>query len=182
MIVGRSVAPLVGKEEAMSKPMVTTRFIRNVLAALSLLALVGLPELGGAVAQPGPLDFSGEINGAPVRIVVPAAWNGTLLVFQRAYTDKADHPGEIEDRTPFISSSRVLRDALLARGYALAGSARTGWSVEEGLQDNVALVSYFRENLAMPENTILWGQCLGGLMVQETAERDGGAFDGYLAL
>ncbi|MGH9867959.1 MAG: hypothetical protein ACREAA_07340 [Candidatus Polarisedimenticolia bacterium] len=158
------------------------RFRRNVVAALLVLAFVGLTEVRGAVTQPGPVDHSGEINGAPFRVVVPAAWNGTLLVFQRRYTDKADHPGEIEDRTPNISSSGALRDALLAGGYALAGTARSGWSVEEGLQDNVALVSYFRENLAKPVNTILWGDCLGGLIVQETAERDGGAFDGYLAL
>ncbi len=35
-----------------------------------------------AYAQPkgGAIDMSGEINGAPYRVVVPANWNGTLLV------------------------------------------------------------------------------------------------------
>jgi hypothetical protein len=160
----------------------TRRLRRTVLAAATVLALAALPELRGAPPQPGPLDIRGDINGAPFRMVVPAAWNGTLLVFQHAYLDKADHPGEIENRNPQISSTVALRNALLARGYALAGNVRSGWSVEEGLDDVVALQSYFEENVAQPANSILWGECTGGVVVEETAERSGGAFDGYLAL
>jgi len=42
--------------------------------------------------------------------------------------------------------------------YALSGSGpqRHGWSVEEGLDDVVALARYFRENVANPTITILW--------------------------
>ena len=158
-----------------------TRCVPAVVASIAVLAL-GLPASSGAVAQPGPIDVSTELNGAPVRIVVPAVWNGRLLVFQRQYTDKADRPGEIENRTPFLSSSVALRNALLANGYALAGSARSGWSVEEGLSDNVALVSYFRQNIAQPEFVIGWGECLGGATTLESAERNGGSFDGFLAI
>jgi pimeloyl-ACP methyl ester carboxylesterase len=149
-------------------------------------ALVGVATMGSVFAQPGPLDVSGEINGAPYRIVIPAAWNGTLLVFQRGYTDLADHPGEVDNRNPTITpnGSAAVRDALLNRGYALAGSARktNGASVEDGLDDVVALVSYFRENIGRPTRTILWGVSMGGLITLETAERNGGAFDGFLAL
>src|SRR5262245_24060747 len=107
---------------------------RNVLVAIAALVLVGIGRARGEVAQPGPLDVSGEINGAPYRIVVPASWNGTLLVFQRGYTFKAD-PGEIENRNPTITPNAAVRDALLAQGYALSGSARkvNGWDVEDGL-------------------------------------------------
>jgi hypothetical protein len=115
--------------------------------------------------------------------VVPAEWNGTLVEFVRGYTDKADHPGEIDNRNPTIAPSAAVRDLLLANGYALAGSARkdNGWSVEEGLDDVVALVSYFRENLANPTSAILWGTSLGTVITLDTAERNGGSFDGYLA-
>ena len=166
----------------MRYPIAFARFRRYVVAATAALALAGLPEHRGADTQPGPLDFRGEINGAPFRIVVPAVWNGALLLFQRTYFDKADHPGETESRTPFLSSSVALRDALLARGYALAGVARSGWMVEEGIADSVAIVSYFRENVARPDRTILYGECVGAHVVREVAERDGGAFDGYLAM
>jgi hypothetical protein len=159
------------------------RFTRNMIVATALLALAGIAPVRTEIAQPGPLDFSGEINGAPFRIVVPAVWNGTLIEFVRGYVDKADHPGEIDNRNPTIAPSAAVRDALLAKGYALAGSARkdTGWSVEEGLDDVVSLASYFRENVAKPASTILWGGSGGTVITLETAERNGGAFDGYLA-
>jgi pimeloyl-ACP methyl ester carboxylesterase len=162
-----------------------TKILQRTFLSLIALALVGIAPVRTAIAQqPGPLDISGEINGAPFRIVVPAYWNGTLLLFQRGYTDKADHPGEIDNRNPTIAPSPAIRDALLANGYALAGSARkdNGWSVEEGLDDVVALASYFRENVANPTITILWGVSLGSVITLETAERNGGLFDGYLAL
>src|SRR5262245_60042393 len=116
-------------------PSMTT--LRLAIAALAIVTEATVSEGRAATPQPGPLAFRGGRNGAAVRIVVPAVWNGTLLVFQREYVDKADHPGEIENRTPFLSTGPAVRDALLARGYALAGSARSGWSVEEGLQDDV---------------------------------------------
>src|SRR5262245_17229218 len=163
----------------------THGFRRNLtFVVVAALAVVAIVPAENAFAEPGPLDVSGEINGAPYRIVVPAEWNGTLLVFQRGYTDLADHPGEVDNRNPTITTSAVVSNALLAGGYALSGSARkvNGWDAEDGLDDVVALVSYFRENVARPTRTILWGNSFGGLIVLETAERNGGAFDGYLAL
>lgn len=163
-----------------------SRFARHMISAVGAWALVAIGPVSSAFAQIGPLDVSGEINGAPYRIVIPADWNGTLLVFQRGYTDLADHPGEVDNRNPTITpmGSAAIRDALLAGGYALSGSARktNGASVEDGLDDVVALVSYFRENVARPTRTILWGVSMGGLITLETAERNGGAFDGFLAM
>ena len=159
---------------------------RTMLVAVAASAIVGVGSVGNAAPpNPGPLDISGEIIGAPYRIVVPAVWNGTLLLFQRGWTDKADHPGEVDNRNPTITPPTAgIRDALLARGYALSGSARktNGYSVEDGLDDVVALASYFRENVGKPTRTILWGVSTGGNITLETAERNGGAFDGYLAI
>ena len=157
------------------------------LAAVSLAVFAGVP-VKTRHAQSGPLDISGDINGAPFRIVVPAQWNGTLIEFARCLVDQADHPGEIDNRnatlTPGASDATrtTVQAALLNRGYALAASARksNGWSVEEGLDDVIALVSYFKENVAHPTNTILWGGSGGSVIVLETAERNGGAFDGYM--
>jgi pimeloyl-ACP methyl ester carboxylesterase len=161
-------------------------FARNMLVAVAASAIVVIGSVGNASPpSPGPLDVSGEINGAPYRIVVPAVWNGTLLLFQRGWTDKADHPGEVDNRNPTITPPTPgIRDALLARGYALAGSARktNGYPLEDGLDDVVALASYFRENVGRPERAILWGVSTGGNITLETAERNGGAFDGYLAI
>ena len=68
--------------------------LKNVLA-LGSLVFIFLSVTTLAADQIGPLDESGEINGAPYRIVVPTVWNGTLLVYAHGYRDKADHPGEV---------------------------------------------------------------------------------------
>jgi hypothetical protein len=157
-----------------------------VLAATFLALLAGVTAASAATqgsAAVALLDESGEIDGAPYRIVVPANWNGTLIEFVRGYVDKADHAGEVDDRTPRIAQNSAVEAVLLARGYALAGSARrdNGWAVEEGLGDVVALVSYFRDTIARPKITLLWGSSLGTVITLATAERTGGVFDGYLA-
>ncbi|MCM3870165.1 MAG: hypothetical protein ND895_05640, partial [Pyrinomonadaceae bacterium] len=106
----------------------------------------------GTPPQVGPLDLSGELFGAPYRIRVPAVWNGTLLVYAHGYRDKADHPGEVDNRNADIAPSAALETALLAGGYALAGSAyrENGWAVDEGIKDtrNVALL--FHLTVARP--------------------------------
>lgn len=135
-----------------------------------------------AAAAQVPIDTSGEINGAPYRIRVPASWNGTLLVYAHGYRDKADHPGEADNRTADIAPSPALADALLAQGYALAGSAYrdNGWEVEGGIHDTKDLVVYFRDAIARPDRTIIWAFSMGTVIAFESMERFGGIYDGAL--
>lgn len=152
---------------------------RLVLSALCLTSAV---FVSGAVAQ-GPIDVTGAINGAPYRIAVPANWNGTLLVYVHGYRDKADHPGEVDNRNPDIAPNAALGSALLAQGYALAGSAfkDNGWAVEEGTQDTKDLAVYFRDNIARPERTIIWAFSMGTVIGFKSMERFGGIYDGALS-
>src|SRR5215218_2996043 len=100
-----------------------------------VLAAVTAPVF--AAEQVGPLDLSGEIDGAPYRIVVPSNWNGTLLVFAHGYRDKADHPGEIDNRNADVAPSAALEAPLLAQGFALAGTAfkDNGWAIGDAILD-----------------------------------------------
>ena len=133
-------------------------------------------------AAQGPIDESGEINGAPYRIRVPANWNGTLLVYAHGYRDKADHPGEVDNRAADVAPNAALADALLALGYALAGSAYrdNGWEVEGGIHDTKDLAVYFRDNIAQPDRTLLWAFSLGTVIAFDSMERFGGIYDGAL--
>jgi hypothetical protein len=133
-------------------------------------------------AAQGPIDESGEINGAPYRIRVPATWNGTLLVYAHGYRDKADHPGEVDNRAADIAPNAALADALLAQGYALAGSAfrDNGWEVEGGIHDTKDLAAYFRDNIARPNRTLLWAFSMGTVIAFDSMERFGGIYDGAL--
>jgi hypothetical protein len=153
--------------------------------ALLMFLMVALP-LPVVKSQPqiGPLDLSGELHGAPYRIRVPAAWNGTLLVFAHGYRDKADHPGEVDNRNADVAPSAALEAPLLAQGYALAGSAYrdNGWAVEEGIHDTKDLAVLFRHIVAQPDRTILWSVSLGSVIAFESMEHFGGIYDGALCM
>ena len=66
---------------------------RAIGAVLVVCAIGLLAQRPSVAEQIGPLELSGDLDGAPYRIRVPAQWNGTLLVFVHGYRDKADHPG-----------------------------------------------------------------------------------------
>ena len=151
-------------------------FIR-VLAVFVVLFLAA----GFAAAQ-GPVDTMGEINGAPYRIAIPANWNGTLLVYGHGYRDKADHPGEVDNRIADIAPNAALATALLAQGYALAGSAYrdNGWEVEGGIHDLKDLTVYFRDTYGKPDETIIWAFSMGTFIAFESMEKFGGIYDGAL--
>ncbi len=157
---------------------------KTAFTILLLLSLLTIPQPAARAAnQVGPLELSGELNGAPYRIRVPANWNGTLLVFAHGYRDKADHPGEVDNRNADVAPSPLLEGPLLAQGYALAGTAYrdNGWAVEEGVQDAKDLTVYFRDNIAKPDRTILWGASMGTVVVFKSMERFGGIYDGAFA-
>jgi pimeloyl-ACP methyl ester carboxylesterase len=151
--------------------------------SLTIFAIfVSLTLAERAHAGSGPIDTTGEINGAPYRIAIPENWNGTLLVYGHGYRDKADHPGEVDNRNPDIAPNAALATALLAQGYALAGSAYrdNGWEIEGGIQDLKDLTVYFRDTYGQPDETILWAFSMGTYIAFESMERFGGIYDGAL--
>jgi hypothetical protein len=155
--------------------------LKKLVFGLSLL-LLGSIQFVNAAQQVGPIDVSGDIDGAPYRIAVPANWNGTLLVYGHGYRDKADHPGEVDNRTAELAPNPALATVLLAQGYALSGSAYkdNGWAVEEGTQDLKNVVTYFRDNITKPDRTILWAFSMGTVIGFDSMERFGGIYDGAL--
>ena len=134
------------------------------------------------LAPAAPLDLSGELHGAPYRIRVPEVWNGTLLVFLHGYRDKADHPGEVDDRNADVAPNAALEAPLLAQGFALAGSAYrdNGWEIEGGIQDTKALVILFSSLVGEPQRTILASASFGSLIAMESIERFDDIYDGAL--
>ncbi|HEX4931438.1 MAG TPA: hypothetical protein VFV62_12065 [Gaiellaceae bacterium] len=153
--------------------------IRKMLLAVAAALALAAPAATAAT----PVDVSGELNGAPYRIVVPANWNGTLVVHAHGYRDAADHAGEVDDRSAPASPSAALEPALLAQGYAIAGSAykSNGWAVQDGIADTKKLVSHFRDTVGKPSRTLLWGFSMGSIVTLALAEETAGHFDGYLA-
>ncbi|HYK22760.1 MAG TPA: hypothetical protein VEV42_18595 [Pyrinomonadaceae bacterium] len=159
--------------------------IVRIVVALAVGLLIALTLIDRAPAtKAAALELSGEINGAPYRIRVPETWNGTLLVFAHGYRDKADHPGEIDNRTADVAPSSALEAPLLAQGFALAGTAYkdNGWAIKDAIQDVKNLTVFFRENVAQPQHTVLVAASLGTFAGFKSMEQFGGIYDGALCL
>ena len=157
----------------------------RIVVALSLLLLLSLTLIDRTpVAKAAPLDLSGELHGAPFRIRVPEVWNGTLLIFAHGYRDKADHPGEIDNRNADVAPSAALEAPLLAQGFALAGSAYkdNGWAVGDAIQDTKNLALFFKANVAKPQRTIIVAASLGTFVGYKSMEQFNGIYDGALCL
>jgi len=145
------------------------------LLLLPLLILAGIAvQPTGAGAQ-GPTVLTGSLAGARYEIAIPHPWNGTLFLYAHGYVP----PGRPNPATavPFPA----LRSWLLDHGYAAAGSSygRTGWAVEQGLHDQIALLDYFTLRFGKPRRTIAWGGSEGGIisagLVQRYPNRIAGA-------
>jgi len=157
----------------------------RILIALAVGLILALALINHSPAtKAAPLELSGEIHGAPYRIRVPETWNGTLLIFAHGYRDKADHPGEIDNRNADVAPSAALEAPLLAQGFALAGSAYkdNGWAIKDAIQDVKDLAVFFRENVGQPQHTILVAASLGTFVGFKSMEQFGGIYDGALCL
>src|SRR5579872_3907018 len=117
----------------MSRKMIlrTTTRIAFILALVLGLLSISADAFAAVTTQTGTLP-----DGATFIIEVPSPWNGTLLLYSHGYV----FPGA---PNPALDAGDVgTHDFLLANGFALAGSsyAHTGWAVEEGLLDQIAVL------------------------------------------
>ncbi len=123
---------------------------------------------------------SGSIDGASYQILLPGKWNGTLLLYSHGYRTAQPVPPSFTpvstepDPAPGWSDGQEgIGKALLAEGYALAGSAyaSNGWAVDDGVAAGEGLYAFFRDNVGVPDRVYAWGESLGGLVTAELAER-----------
>ena len=164
-----------------------------LLAIAALFVSVASPVASAShsgIYVPGEaLDMVGEIKGAPYEVRFPAEWNGTLVVYAHGYRDAFDHPLDTTDRSvpennlaESAPGGDALEDAMLAQGYAVAGSlyASDGWAVRDGITDTRRLIRFIENRVAAPDTTILWGFSMGSNITMEMAEHNQ-AVDGFIA-
>lgn len=155
----------------------------GVVLLASGLLLTGC-SAGAADSLPtcAEAECSGVLDGAAYEIVVPEVWNGTLLLYSHGYRSAYPSPPEFEpvdssaEPAPgWSSGQREVGEALLAQGYALAGSAyaANGWAVEEGIAAGQDLIEFFAQEFAEPQKVLAWGDSLGGLITAGLAEVPG---------
>jgi hypothetical protein len=150
------------------------RLLRSCAAIVAALSLTGTAA---------GYTLEGEHAGANYKIVVPdTGWNETLVVLAHGYRDKADHPGEVDDRRAMDPGFEAIANGLASQGYAVAATSYrdNGWAVKESIHDITALRAFFNGAVGRPDTALLVGFSLGSFVTATMAERGGGLFDGYL--
>lgn len=138
---------------------------RSVALSLSMSAVAsGLTLLAAPASAATAGTYTGTIGRAAYEIKMPATWNGTLLLWNHGIRTTVD-PNRAPESAPRGTDGSTA-DALLAKGYALAGSAYSsnGFAVRDAINDDVALLAEFGRRFGKPTSTYVWGASLGGLV------------------
>src|SRR5204862_4553581 len=126
-------------------------------------------------AGAAPAHFSGTLaDGATWIADVPSDWNGTLLLFSHGF-------GPPTVREPLGGPAQ---DALLARGYALAGSSYdphgSWWALQSAVRDQFQTIDAATGTALphVPARVIAVGSSMGGLVSALEAQQGAGHIDG----
>jgi hypothetical protein len=104
-------------------------------------------------------------GGAYYRIVVPADWNGDLVIWNHGFTLNPPQPLTDSDLGPLLQLQ-------LSEGYAVAASSyrESGWAVFKTNQDLQGLVGAFKDNFGRANKIFLTGASLGGIVTADAIE------------
>lgn len=157
-----------------------SRRLRLCTAALAAGLACSAVSAPSPAAAAGAMHASGTTANGSWVLDVPAAFNGTLLVWSHGYTFT---PVKGTD-----APSTAVRDALLADGYALVGSSYAGggvgWAVKAGVRAGVEAVGIAQRRIGAGRvgTVFAWGNSLGGLITQTLAEKRPDLVDGVAPL
>jgi hypothetical protein len=130
----------------------------------TLLALLGAAVLLAPTALLADTTITGEKKGAFFQITVPTVWNGDLVINNHGFdfAPPAPNPG-----------LGPLAPLMLSQGYAVAASSYSQccWTLFTTTKDINRLVDIFADNFGAPNNVILHGGSLGGIVTAQGIEK-----------
>lgn len=135
------------------------RIIRFTALALFSLVLVASTANADTVLE-GATD-----GGALVKIQVPDAWNGSLVIYNHGFD-----LGAIVPSTPDLGP---LAAVMLSEGYAVAASSyqQNAWALYKTKNDLQNLVAVFKTNFGTPTEVLVHGFSLGGIVTAQAIEK-----------
>jgi hypothetical protein len=135
------------------------RIIRITALAVVSLVLVA-PTVGADTVLEGATD-----GGALVKIQVPDAWNGSLVINNHGFA-----LGAIVPSPPGLGQ---LAPLMLSEGYAVAASSyqQNGWALYKTKNDLQNLVALFKANFGEPTEVFVHGGSLGGIVTAQGIEK-----------
>lgn len=150
----------------------------RALLRLTLALALALPSMPLLAAPPAPPRMlSGELQGAPWRLDIPADWNGDLVMLAHGY-----EPVGTPRESPMAANEATA--PLLAAGYAVAQSAYAsqGWAVADAINDVERLRQHTLAGLKGVRNTWLLGFSMGGAVTVASLERHPAHYAGGVSL
>jgi len=153
--------------------------MRQLTNLALICAIAAVPANSASAPHPrqAPEQTAGGTlaDGAKWTATVPPNWNGTLLLWSHGYAPALP---------PAEDAPKAHRAALLAAGYAIAGSsfADAGWALESAVPDQLDTADAFGKAFGKPKRVIAWGMSMGALVSTALAERSPKRVDGALAL
>jgi hypothetical protein len=149
-------------------------------SALLVVVLVLTLVAGTASsASASTAQYSGTLaDGATWTAQVPDNWNGILLLASHGFGPPVIPP--VGHLPP------PVQNALLARGYAVAGSSYdpngSWWALESAVRDQFETIGAFTAAVGEePERVLALGTSMGGLVSALEAEQGTGIIDGALS-
>jgi hypothetical protein len=159
--------------------------VRPLKARMSACLLASVAALALSAAAPGPVTaapassghFTGTLSDGTTWIAdVPVNWNGTLLLYSHGFGPlvAADAPDP------------TTQAALLARGYALAGSSYdpsgSEWALDTAVSDQFGTLQAVESGVlpTRPHEVLAFGTSMGGLISSLEAQDGTGRIDGAL--
>jgi hypothetical protein len=154
----------------------TGRLTRLVLPVLALAGVIGWLAAVPAAQANTSTSYSGTTTDGGVWVAdIPSDWNGTVLLYSHGFGPPvaADAPDP------------VTQQALLSRGYALAGSSYntngSWWALDSALNTQFQTLSDVEQLLpSAPQHVIAVGTSMGGLISELEDEHANGRIDGSL--
>ena len=139
--------------------------MKRLLQATCVAAVVSIFTTSFARAD---TTITGEKLGAFFRITVPDNWNGDLVINNHGF-DFAP-PGPVP-----ASGLGSLAPVMLSEGYAVAASSYSQccWTLFTTQKDMNRLLGVFADNFGPPNNVILHGGSLGGIVTAQGIEKLG---------
>ena len=138
--------------------------------AAALAAALSVPAAVAAAPAPASSHYTGTLpDGATWIADVPVQWNGTLLLYSHGFGTLS--PADAPD--PSTAA------ALLARGYALAGSSYDPngslWALNSAVGDQFGTLAAVEAGVlpGAPRQVLALGSSMGGLI--SALEAQGGA-------
>jgi hypothetical protein len=149
---------------------------KTVIALVAAAVVVLAPASSGAQSPPCPSTYCGTTpDGGQWIADVPANWNGTLLLYSHGFG------------LPLAADAPDLntKQALLDRGYAMAGSSYdpngSWWALNSALSDQFQTLSAIEAQLPHPPSHVFAvGTSMGGLISSLEAEHANGRLQGAL--